>query len=139
MPASLGKPFNRTPELERRPVRQRPKGKIRRFCGGSDAIMRWATVAAVSMLAMAAASRSLRRRQRLKPRRRPSRAAAKAEPLKVGFVYVSPIGDAADHAAQPRREQCRPRSARSHHQLREKCPRGRPERVIRTWQRRDTS
>jgi simple sugar transport system substrate-binding protein len=58
-------------------------------------ILRWTTVAAVSVLAMACGKQE----PAAPPKAEPKAAAKveeqkKAEPLKVGFVYVSPIGDA---------------------------------------------
>jgi len=58
-------------------------------------ILRWTAVAAVSMLAVACG----RQEPPAPPKAEPKAEAkagppAKAEPLKVGFVYVSPIGDA---------------------------------------------
>ncbi|MCU0764761.1 MAG: BMP family ABC transporter substrate-binding protein, partial [Burkholderiaceae bacterium] len=58
-------------------------------------ILRWTAVAAVSVLAMACG----RQEPPAAPKAEPKVAAKaeepkKAEPLKVGFVYVSPIGDA---------------------------------------------
>jgi simple sugar transport system substrate-binding protein len=57
-------------------------------------VLRWATVAAVSVLATACG-----RQEAPPPKAEPkaeakAEAPAKPEPLKVGFVYVSPIGDA---------------------------------------------
>jgi len=57
-------------------------------------VLRWTTVAAISMLAMACGKQDA-----APPKTEPKAAAKveeqkKAEPLKVGFVYVSPIGDA---------------------------------------------
>lgn len=57
-------------------------------------VLRWATVAAVSVLATACG-----RQEAPAPKAEPkaeakAEAPAKPEPLKVGFVYVSPIGDA---------------------------------------------
>jgi basic membrane protein A len=58
-------------------------------------VLRWTTVAAMAMLAMACG----RQEPPAPPKAEPKAAAkaeepAKPEPLKVGFVYVSPIGDA---------------------------------------------
>jgi basic membrane protein A and related proteins len=58
-------------------------------------VLRWTTVAAMAMLAMACG----RQEPPAPPKDEPKAAAkaeepAKPEPLKVGFVYVSPIGDA---------------------------------------------
>ncbi len=57
-------------------------------------VLRWATVAAISVLAAACG-----RQEAPAPKAEPkaeakAEAPAKPEPLKVGFVYVSPIGDA---------------------------------------------
>ena len=58
-------------------------------------ILRWTTVAAVSMLAMACGKQEPPAAPKAEPKAEATAGLpAKAEPLKVGFVYVSPIGDA---------------------------------------------
>jgi simple sugar transport system substrate-binding protein len=58
-------------------------------------ILRWTTVAAVSMLAMACGKQEPAAPPKVEAKAEAKAAPpAKAEPLKVGFVYVSPIGDA---------------------------------------------
>jgi len=54
-------------------------------------ILRWTAVAVVSMLAVACGKQEPPAPPKAEPR---AEAPKKAEPLKVGFVYVSPIGDA---------------------------------------------
>ena len=57
-------------------------------------IWRWATVSAVSVLAMACGRQEPPAAPKVEARAEVKSEPKKAEPLKVGFVYVSPIGDA---------------------------------------------
>lgn len=58
-------------------------------------LLRWTTVAAVSVLAMACGRQEPPAAPKVEPKAEAkAEEPKKAEPLKVGFVYVSPIGDA---------------------------------------------
>lgn len=57
-------------------------------------VLRWTTVAALAALAMACGKQEPAAPSKAEPKAEAKAEAAKAEPLKVGFVYVSPIGDA---------------------------------------------
>lgn len=57
-------------------------------------LLRWTTVAALSVLAMACGRQEPPAAPKTEAKAQAKVEPAKAEPLKVGFVYVSPIGDA---------------------------------------------